>query len=73
MNRGYTWLDTGTHDSLLEASTFVATLQKRQGLVIACPEEIAYKKKWITENHLIKLAEPLLKSNYGKYLLKIIN
>lgn len=73
MNRGYTWLDTGTHDSLIEASSFVATLQKRQGLVIACPEEIALQKNWITKSDLIYLAQPLLKSNYGKYLLKIAN
>lgn len=73
MNRGYTWLDTGTHDSLIEASSFVATLQKRQGLVIACPEEIALQKNWITKSDLIDLAQPLLKSSYGKYLLKIAN
>jgi glucose-1-phosphate thymidylyltransferase len=73
MNRGYTWLDTGTHDSLIEASSFVATLQKRQGLVIACPEEIALQKNWITKSDLIYLAQPLLKSSYGKYLLKIAN
>lgn len=73
MNRGYTWLDTGTHDSLIEASSFVATIQKRQGLVIACPEEIALQKNWITKSDLINLAQPLLKSSYGKYLLKIAN
>ena len=73
MNRVYTWLDTGTHDSLIEASSFVATIQKRQGLVIACPEEIALQKNWITKSDLINLAQPLLKSSYGKYLLKIAN
>ena len=73
MNRGYTSLETGTHDSLLEASFFVKKKKKRQGLIVACPEEIAFNKKWITKSQLSYLAEPLLKSNYGKYLLKIIN
>jgi glucose-1-phosphate thymidylyltransferase len=72
MNRGYTWLDTGTHDSLLEAGQFIATIEKRQGLKVACPEEIAFRKGWITKNDLEKLAQPLLKNNYGKYLLKLL-
>jgi glucose-1-phosphate thymidylyltransferase len=72
MNRGYAWLDTGTHDSLLEAGQFIATIEKRQGLKVACPEEIAFRKGWITKNALEKLARPLLKSNYGKYLLKLL-
>ena len=72
MGRGYAWLDTGTHDSLLEASSFIATLQKRQGLQVACPEEIAYSKGWISTEKLLELAEPLLKSNYGKYLQALV-
>jgi glucose-1-phosphate thymidylyltransferase len=72
MGRGYTWLDTGSHDSLLEASSFVSTIQKRQGLQIACPEEIAYKNKWINEEQLEKLAIPLKNSGYGHYLLNLI-
>jgi len=68
MGRGYAWLDTGTHDSLIEAATFIATLQRRQGLVIACPEEIAYRQHWINEEQLSRLAQPLAKSGYGKYL-----
>jgi len=72
MDRGYTWLDTGTHDSLLEAGQLIATIEKRQGLKIACPEEIAFKQKWITSSDLEKLAEPLAKNQYGQYLFKII-
>jgi glucose-1-phosphate thymidylyltransferase len=72
MGRGYAWLDTGTHDSLIEAATFIATLQKRQGLVVACPEEIAYRRQWIDAEQVQKLAEPLAKSGYGKYLLNIL-
>ena len=72
MGRGYAWLDTGTHDSLIEAATFIATLQKRQGLVVACPEEIAYRRQWIDAEQVRKLAEPLAKSGYGKYLLSIL-
>ncbi|NIE65488.1 glucose-1-phosphate thymidylyltransferase RfbA [Burkholderia sp. Ax-1719] len=72
MGRGFAWLDTGTHDSLIEAATFIATLQKRQGLVVACPEEIAYRRQWIDAEQLQKLAAPLSKNGYGKYLLNIL-
>ena len=72
MGRGYAWLDTGTHDSLLEASSFIATLQKRQGLQVACPEEIAYTKEWITAEQLLKLADPLSESHYGQYLQRLV-
>lgn len=72
MGRGYAWFDTGTHDSLLEASQYVATLEKRQGLRIACPEEIAYRSGWITGDELMELAAPLEKSGYGKYLMNIL-
>lgn len=72
MGRGYAWLDTGTHDSLLDAAGFIATLQKRQGLMVACPEEIAYRNSWINGEQLLKLAAPLKKSAYGQYLEKII-
>ncbi|WP_322063433.1 sugar phosphate nucleotidyltransferase, partial [Paraburkholderia sp. J63] len=72
MGRGYAWLDTGTHDSLIEAATFIATLQKRQGLVVACPEEIAYRRQWIDAEQVQKLAKPLSKNGYGKYLLNIL-
>jgi glucose-1-phosphate thymidylyltransferase len=72
MGRGYAWLDTGTHDSLIEAASFIATLQKRQGLVIACPEEIAYRRKWIDAEQVLKLAQPLAKNGYGQYLKQII-
>lgn len=72
MGRGYAWLDTGTHDSLLEASQFVATLQSRQGLKVACPEEIAFRKGWIGAQQLQALAAPLIKNDYGKYLLRIL-
>ena len=72
MGRGYAWLDTGTHDSLLEASSFIATLQKRQGLQVACPEEIAYANDWITAEQLLKLADPLSKSHYGQYLQRLV-
>ena len=72
MRRGYAWLDTGTHDSLLEASGFIATLQKRQGLMVACPEEIAFNQKWIDPEKLLKLAHPLAKNSYGQYLLNLL-
>ena len=72
MGRGYAWLDTGTHDSLIEAATFIATLQKRQGLVVACPEEIAYRQGWIDAQQVLKLAEPLAKNGYGQYLKNIL-
>ncbi|KVG84872.1 glucose-1-phosphate thymidylyltransferase [Burkholderia ubonensis] len=73
MGRGYAWLDTGTHDSLIDAATFIATLQKRQGLVVACPEEIAYRRKWIDADQLRKLAAPLSKNSYGRYLENILS
>ena len=72
MNRGYAWLDTGTHDSLLEASHFIATIEKRQGLKIACPEEIAYRQKWISAVQLEKQAQLLIKNGYGKYLMQVL-
>lgn len=73
MGRGYAWLDTGTHDSLLEASQFIATLEKRQGLKVACPEEIAFRSGWIDAEQLEALAQPMLKNGYGQYLLKLLN
>ena len=72
MGRGYAWLDTGTHDSLLEAGQFIATLEKRQGLKVACLEEIAYRSGWITAEQVEKLAQPMLKNGYGQYLLKVL-
>jgi glucose-1-phosphate thymidylyltransferase len=72
MGRGYAWLDTGTHDSLLEAGQFIATLEKRQGLKVACPEEIAYRAGWIDAATLEKLAQPLLKNGYGQYLMQVL-
>ncbi len=69
--RGFAWFDAGTHDSFLEAGEFVATIEKRTGLMIGCPEEIAYAQGWISSDELIKLAKPLAKTNYGKYLLRI--
>ena len=72
MGRGYTWLDTGTHDSLLEASTFISTLQKRQGLMVASPGEIAFKQGWISAEQVLALAGPLSKSDYGQYLKALV-
>jgi len=72
MGRGYAWLDTGTQDSLLEAASFIATLQKRQGLMVSCPEEIALNHQWITPTELERLAQPLIKNNYGQYLLSLL-
>jgi len=72
MGRGYAWLDTGTHDSLMEAGQFIATLEKRQGLKVACPEEIAFRAGWIDANQLEALARPLAKNGYGQYLLKLL-
>ena len=72
MGRGYAWLDTGTHDSLLEASSFIATLENRQGLKVACPEEIAYRQRWIDAAQLEKLAAPLCKNGYGQYLKRLL-
>ena len=72
MGRGYAWLDTGTHDSLLEAGQFIATLEKRQGLKVACPEEIAWRRGWIDDAQLDKLAAPMLKNGYGQYLKKVL-
>ena len=73
MGRGYAWLDTGTHDSLMEAGQFIATLEKRQGLKVACPEEIAYRAGWIGAEQVQRLAEPMLKNGYGQYLMKVLN
>ena len=72
LGRGYAWLDTGTHDSLAEASTFVEVIEKRQGLKIACLEGIAYRHGWITEEKMRSLAQPMLKNQYGQYLLRVI-
>jgi glucose-1-phosphate thymidylyltransferase len=70
LQRGFAWLDTGTHDSLSEASTFIEVIEKRQGLKVACLEEIAYKRGWIDNEQLKKLAEPMIKNDYGQYLLR---
>jgi glucose-1-phosphate thymidylyltransferase len=72
MGRGYAWLDTGTHDSLLEAGQFIATLERRQGLKVACPEEISFAKGWIGAEQLLKLAAPLAKTQYGQYLQRLV-
>jgi len=72
MGRGYAWLDTGTHDSLMEAGQFIATLEKRQGLKVACPEEIAYRSGWISAEQLERQAQPMLKNGYGQYLLRVL-
>ncbi|NLZ74214.1 MAG: glucose-1-phosphate thymidylyltransferase, partial [Bacteroidales bacterium] len=73
LGRGFAWLDTGTHDSLSEASTFIEVLEKRQGLKIACLEEIAWYNKWISKEDIIRIAEPMKKNQYGQYLLKLID
>ena len=73
LGRGYAWLDTGTHDSLLEAGEFIATIEKRQGLKMACIEEIAYSLGYIDKAQLLKLAEPYRKNGYGQYLLKMLD
>ena len=72
MGRGYAWLDTGTHDSLLEAGQFIATLEKRQGLKVACPEEIAFRSGWISAEQLHAMAQPMLKNGYGHYLMQVL-
>jgi glucose-1-phosphate thymidylyltransferase len=73
MDRGYTWLDTGTHDSLLDAGQFISTIENRQGLKVACPEEVAYRQSWISASQLEDLAKPLLKNQYGQYLMKVLS
>jgi len=72
MGRGMAWLDTGTHESLLEAGQFIATIENRQGLKVACPEEIAYRKGYVSAEELEKLAQPLKKNGYGQYLLGLL-
>ena len=72
MGRGYAWLDTGTHESLVEASSFIETIEKRQGLRVSCPEEIAYFNGWIDADQLRELAHPLAKNGYGQYLLGLL-
>jgi len=72
MGRGYAWLDTGTHESLLEAGQFIATLEHRQGLKVACPEEVAFRNGWIGRSDLEALAAPLAKNGYGRYLMQVL-
>jgi glucose-1-phosphate thymidylyltransferase len=72
MGRGYAWLDTGTHDSLMEAGPFIATLEKRQGLKVACPEEIAFRAGWRNAEQLERQAQPMLKNGYGQYLMQVV-
>jgi glucose-1-phosphate thymidylyltransferase len=71
LGRGIAWLDTGTHEALLAASNFVAALENRQGLQVCCPEEVAFRKGWIDGEHLLRLAKPLAKTEYGKYLIRL--
>ncbi len=73
LGRGFAWLDTGTHDSLSEASTYIEVVEKRQGLKIACLEAIAYRKGWISEERMRELAQPMIKNQYGQYLFKVID
>ena len=73
LGRGFAWLDTGSHDSLLDAADFVSAFQKRQGLYISCIEEIAFKRGFISREQLLKLAEPLMKTDYGKYMVEVAN
>ena len=73
MDRGYAWLDTGTHDSLLDAGQFISTIENRQGLKVACPEEVAFRQGWINASQLEGLAKPLLKNQYGQYLMKVLS
>ena len=73
LGRGFAWLDTGTHDSLSEASTFIEVIEKRQGLKVACLEGIAYRKGWISEDKMRQLAQPMIKNQYGQYLLRVID
>ena len=72
MGRGFAWLDTGTHESLLDAASFIATLQKRQGLMVACPEEIAFGRGWIDAEAVAELARPLANNGYGRYLMSLL-
>jgi len=72
LGRGFAWLDTGTHDSLIEAGCFVETVQKRQGMMVACPEEIAWRNHWLSDNELLAIGAGLRKNDYGKYLLQLI-
>ena len=72
MNRGYAWLDTGTHESMMDAANFISIIQKRQGLQVGCPEEIAYRMLWIDRDQVAALAKPMMKNEYGKYLMKLI-
>ena len=73
LGRGFAWLDTGTHDSLSEASTFIEVIEKRQGLKVACLEGIAFRKGWITAEKMRELAQPMLKNQYGQYLLQVVD
>jgi glucose-1-phosphate thymidylyltransferase len=73
LSRGIAWFDTGTHESLLDAAQFIATLQKRQGLMVSCPEEVAYRQQWITAEQIERLADPLAKNGYGEYLLHMLH